>query len=151
MDTLQERINNELKAAMLSKNTVALNTLRGLKSAISSAALNTGNINALMSDLDILTVVRKQVKQRQDSVAAFRAASRDDLVSKEESEIAVLESFLPKSLSESEVDEIIQSAIAETGATSKKQMGLVIKKAVELAAGRVDNKTISTKVGAILV
>lgn len=148
--SLQTKINEELKAAMLSQNAVVLSTLRGLKSAISNAALNLGNIQAELSDLEILTVVRKQIKQREDSLAAFKAANRTDLADKESSEISILEAFLPKALTDAEIDQIIQSAITETGATSKKQMGLAIKRAVELAAGRVDNKTISSKIGALL-
>lgn len=147
---LQTKINNELKAAMLSKNLVALNTLRGLKSAISNVALNSGNINADVSETEVLNVIRKQIKQRQDSIAAFSAANRNDLLEKEKLEISVLEPFLPQPLSDEEINTIIQQAITETGATSKKQMGQVIKKALELSNGRVDNKTISVKVGSIL-
>ena len=148
--SLQESINNQMKAAMLSKNTVALNTIRGLKAAISNAALNTGNIKTELSDSDIISVVRKQIKQRTDSISAFKNANRDDLVKKEELEISFLESFLPQALSDNEVDEIIKQAISETGASSRKQMGLVMKRATELCAGRVDSRVISTKVGIIL-
>ena len=147
---LQNQINDDIKAAMLSKDSAALNVLRQLKNAISNFALSGGNINTQLSDLEVLGLIRKQIKQREDSIALFQQGGRLELASKEIAEIAILERYLPKALSDEEVDAIIQAIIAESGATTKKQMGQVMKLALEKCSGRVDNKTLSSKIGAKL-
>ena len=144
--TLNEAITEDLKAAMRDKNTVALTVLRGLKSALKYAAIEKGGAEGELDETEALAVVRKQIKQRQDSVESFKSAGRDDLVEKEEAETKILEAFLPAGLSDAEIGELADSAIAELGATSKKEMGAVMKRLQELAAGRADNRALSSAV-----
>jgi uncharacterized protein YqeY len=144
------RINEDLKAALRAKDTVKLDVLRSLKTAISNAALRTGNVNNVLPPNEVLGIIRKQISQREDSVAQFVKGNRLDLSLKEEAEIKVLKEYLPAALSPEEVTAIVKQAITETGATSKKDMGKAIKRAVELAQGSIDNKTLSTEIGKLL-
>lgn len=144
--TLEQRIADELKNAMRAKDQVALTVLRALKSALKYAEVAPGATGGAVSDAEAISVVRKQIKQRQDSIAQFEGAGRNDLADKEKAEVAVLETFLPKSLSEAELEALLTQALAETGATSKAQMGAVMKWMQEKAAGRVDGKTLSQAV-----
>lgn len=143
---LQNKINQDIKAAMLNKSSLELSVLRQLKNAFSNSALSGGNINAAIADLDGLAIIRKQIKQRQDSIAAFVSGNRQDLAENEKNEISVLEKYLPKSLDESEINAIVEMAISKVGATTQKQMGAVMKIALDLSEGRVDNKTLSQKI-----
>lgn len=93
-----------------------------------------------------MAAVRKQIKQREDSIAQFQQAGRTELAEKEKAEIAVLERFLPKPLSDSEIENLVAAALAETGATTKAQMGAVMKLVTERAAGRADGKVLSQAV-----
>lgn len=142
------QIENDLKQALLSKNEVVKNTLRQVKTALQNASLQKGNVQSVLSDLEVIGLIRKEVQKRKDSIESF--SSRPDLIDKESNEILVLEKYLPVSMSDEELDQLIVSAVVEVSATSKKQMGQVIKLVAEKAAGRVDNKTISTKVGQYL-
>ncbi len=148
---IQEQINNDILAAMRSQDGGKLTVLRSLKSALSNCALQGGNINRSLPDLEVLGIVRKQIKQREDSIEFFKKDNRVELEAKERAEIAVLDTYLPKALSDLEIDGIVADAIQSVGATTKKQMGQVMKIALETANGRVDNKTLSAKIGAKLV
>ncbi|MCB1234574.1 MAG: GatB/YqeY domain-containing protein [Verrucomicrobiae bacterium] len=150
MSDLAQQITEDLKTAMREKNTVALNTIRMLKSAIKNAAIEKGGASAELNDAETLAVVRKEVKKRQDSVEQYEKAGRDDLAATEKAEIALLEAYLPQALSEAEVARLVDDAIAETGATSKKEMGQVMKLVQERAAGRADGKALSQAVMAKL-
>jgi uncharacterized protein YqeY len=146
MGELNDAITEELKAAMRSKDSLTLAVLRGLKAAIKNAAIEKGGADAELTDTEALAVVRKQVKQRQDSVAAFASAGRADLEEKENQEIAVLEKFLPAELSEAELEQLVKEVIASTGATSRKEMGQVMGMLQQKVAGRADNRTLSQMV-----
>lgn len=146
----QHQINEDIKVAMKAKDTTLLNVLRSLKVALTNAALQTGNAGNALSDEVVITTIRKQIKQREDSIEQFLKGGRVELADKEGKEIFFLEGYLPKQLSDDEVDAIVAQAIVDTGATSKKDMGKAIKRAVELAAGGIDNKTLSTKIGSKL-
>lgn len=135
---------------MRAKDEVKLNVLRQLKNSITNAALTKGNVNTKLSNDEIVSLIRKQIKQREDSVAFYVKGNRLDLTLQEEAEIKILKEYLPTALSKDELDQIIKQAIRETGAISKKEMGKAIKRAQELAAGRIDNKTISIKIGELL-
>lgn len=137
-------IEEEIKKAMRNKEVSRLQVLRALKSEITNTSLRKGSIDADVSDLEILVIVRKQVKQRQDSIEQFKKGNRLDLVEKELMEMVILEGFLPKPLTEKEIGIIVEQAILETDATTKKDMGRVMKRATELADGRVDGKALST-------
>jgi uncharacterized protein YqeY len=146
MSNLSAQINDDLKAAMKAKDSMTLTLLRSLSSALKYAAIEKGGADTELDPADALAVVRKQVKQRQDSVTSFREGNRDDLAEKEEAEIAILEKYLPAAMSPEELTSLVEACIAEAGATSKKEMGAVMKLIQEKAAGRADNKALSQEV-----
>ncbi len=146
MSELTQRITEDMKTAMREKNTVALNTVRMLKSAIKNAAIEKGGANAELTDAEVMAVVRKEVKKRQDSIEQYEAAGRDELADQEKAEIEVLNDYLPEPLSSEEIVSIVEAAIAELGATSRKEMGQVMKIVQEKTAGRADGKTLSQAV-----
>jgi uncharacterized protein YqeY len=146
--TLNEKLSAEIKAAMIAKNADRLNTLRMLKSALGYVAME--KKVDLLDDAEFMVVAQKEVKKRKDSITQFTNGGRPELAAKEQEELLVIEEFLPKALSVEETKALITEAIAETGATSKKQMGLVIKAVQAKAAGRADGKTVSTLVGEML-
>jgi len=150
MAGVSERITEELKTAMRAKDAASLAVLRGLKAAIKNAAIEKGGADTELGEADTLVVVRKQVKQRQDSIEAFASAGRTDLEEKEKAEIAVLEKFLPQELSESELGQLVDEVIAATGATSRKEMGQVMGMLQGKVAGRADNRVLSQMVQARL-
>ncbi len=143
MSALNQQISEDLKNAMRAKDSNALMVLRALKSAIKYAAIEKGGADAELDEVEALAVIRKQIKQRQDSVEEYKKGGRDELVEKESAEIAVLENYLPATLAEEEVNAMIDASIAEIGATSRKDMGAVMKVLQEKIAGRADNKSLS--------
>lgn len=145
--SLAQQLTDDMKTAMKAKDTVALNVVRGLKSAIKYAAIEKFGADGELPEVDAIAVVRKEVKKRQDSVASYEQGGRPDLAETEKAEIAVLEKYLPAAMSAEEVEKLVNSVILELGATSKKDMGNVMKVLNERAAGRVDNRTLSTEVG----
>jgi len=146
MSTFAELIMEDLKAAMKAKDTVALSTLRALKTALTNTAIESGNKDNIVDETTALALVRKQIKQRQDSIEQFLSANRPELAESEKAEISVLEKYLPAALSDAEVDAIVDAAIHETGATSKADMGKVMGIVQAKAAGRADGKTLSQAV-----
>jgi uncharacterized protein len=144
--TLQEKIDSDLKEAMRAKEAERLSVLRMVKSAIMNAAIEKHGAGGKLADSDAIVVLRKQVKQRQDSVAGFEKGGRLELAEKERREIGILAEYLPQLLTAEEVASIVQAAIAETGASSKTQMGKVMKIVNEKAAGRADGRTLSAAV-----
>ena len=146
MSDLSQQITEEIKSAMREKNAVALNTLRMLKSAIKNAAIEKGGADAELNDAEVVAVIRKQVKSRQDSITQYEEAGREELAAKEREEIVILEAYLPQPLGESEIAGLVEAAIAEVGATSRKEMGQVMKLVQERAAGRADGKVLSQAV-----
>jgi uncharacterized protein len=142
------RIDADIKAAMIAKEPLRLNTLRMLKSALKYYQIEKklGEI----SEADLVTVAQKQIKQRQDAIDSFKTANRPDLIEKEEAELKVLQTYLPQALSPEELEALVKSVIAETGATGKAQMGVVMKQSITKAAGRADGKAISALVGRLL-
>lgn len=137
---------SDLKDAMKARDTVALTTLRALKTALTNAAIESGNKNNVVSDADALALVRKQIKQRNDSIEQFESAGRAELADNEKAEIVVLEKYLPAALSAEEVSAIVADAIGETGASSRADMGKVMKIVQEKVAGRADGKALSQEV-----
>lgn len=146
--TLQERIQQELKAAMLAKDVDRLSTIRLLKSAIGYAQIE--RKTDTLSDAEVVVLIQKEVKKRRDASEQYRNGGRPELAEKETKEISVLEQFLPVPLSSEELDQLVRVTIQETGATSKKEMGAVIKAVQAKAAGRADGKAISALVGKLL-
>jgi len=146
--TLLDRLAQELKAAMIAKDAERLSTLRLLKSAVGYAQIERRTEN--LTDAEVVALIQKEVKKRRDAAEQYEKGGRPELASKEKQEIAVLESFLPKPLARDELEQLIRAAIQETGATSKKQMGQVIKAVQARAAGRAAGKIISELVGKLL-
>ena len=142
--TLQERIDSDLKDAMRAKDASRLNVLRMLKSALKYAAIEKSD--AGLDDAAASQVIRKQVKQRQDSIESFEKGGRPELAAKEKEELEMLNAYLPKGMNADELTAVVRETIAEVGATSKAQMGAVMKALQEKVAGRADGKTLSVEV-----
>ncbi len=147
--TLEETINNDLKAAMLAKDEVRLRGVRAIKSAIIIAKTEKG-ANGVISPEKEVQMLQKLVKQRRDSITEFEKANRTDLIQKEQEEVAVIEKYLPAMMSEDEVREVVKQAIASTGATTQKEMGKVIGVVSKQLAGKADNKMIADTVKSLL-
>ncbi len=143
-----EKINAEIKASMLARNADRTGALRLLKSAV--GYLQIEKKVDVLPDADVLAVVQKEAKKRRDSIEEFDRGGRAELAAKERAELKVLEEFLPKQLSPEETEELVKAAITEVGATSKKDMGAVMKAAQAKAAGRADGKVMSALVGKLL-
>ena len=148
--TFQAQIDQDLKEAMKAKAVERLAVIRMLKAALKNASIEKGGINFELDDTSAIAIVRKELKKRQDSVESFEKGNRPDLAAKEKSEAAILATYLPQPLTSEEVIALVAAAIQETGATSKAQMGAVMKLATEHAAGRADGRALSAAVGAQL-
>lgn len=144
--SLLQQIDIDLKNAMRAKDATTLSVLRLLKSAIKYAALEKPEGGAELSEADAIQAVRKELKKREDAIVGYQKASRQDLVDKEKVERDILTKYLPKSLGPEEIAHLVRKAIAETGATSKAQMGAVMKIVSAKAQGRADGRTLSTEV-----
>ena len=144
--SLQERIDSELKEAMRAKDAPRLGVLRMLKSALKYSALEKQGAAGELDDAETMQVIRKQVKQRQDSIASFEKGGRPELAAKEKEELAILNAYLPQTMDATELANAVREAIAETGATSRAQMGAVMKVLQAKLAGRADGKTLSQEV-----
>ena len=148
--SFQERIDNDIKEAMKARQAGRLNVLRMLKTALKNLSIEKEGLNFVLSDIDALAVVRKELKKRQDSIESFTKGNRPELAEKEQGEAEILSTYLPQALSADELQELVAAAVAEAGATSKAQMGAVMKIAVERSAGRADGKALSAAVSAAL-
>ena len=146
MSTFSSRLTEDMKTAMKARDSVTLNVVRNLKSALKYAAIEKLGAEGELDEVDSLAVVRKEIKKRQDSVESYEKAARPELADVEKAEIAILEKYLPAAMSQDELVTLVEAAIAETGATSKKDMGGVMKLLQERAAGRADNKSLSQEV-----
>jgi uncharacterized protein len=148
--SLLARLDSDIKDAMRAKAMDRLGVLRMLKSSIKAYAIEKGLADEAVDEPTSLSIVRMEMKKRQDSVEAFEKGGRTDLADKEKAEAAILAAYLPQPLSADEVEALVKAAIAEVGATSKAQMGAVMKVATEKAAGRADGRALSTVVGKLL-
>lgn len=144
--TLNERIEKEYIEAYKAKQQLKLDVLRLLKTAIKNLLVEHKNSNGTLTDAEIMEVLLRQAKQRQDSIEQFRAAQRDDLADKEAAELCILQEYLPTPLSPEELTAAIDAAIATTGATKAQDMGKVMAAIMEQYKGRVDGKLLSTTV-----
>ncbi|MDH3210879.1 MAG: GatB/YqeY domain-containing protein [Myxococcales bacterium] len=137
---LRDRLEADMKEALRSRDTLRLETIRGVRGAVRNKEIEIGE---LLGDEGILRVIRGLVKQRIDSIEQFRNAGRDDLVEKEGAERAVLEAYLPAAPDEAEIERVVRATIAEVGATSPKEMGRVMKPALERLGPAADGKLVS--------
>jgi uncharacterized protein YqeY len=140
--SLQDQVMQELKTAMKAKDTVALESLRAIKSALLLAKTDKGGGKEL-TEADEITLVQKLVKQRRDSAAIYQEQGREDLAGPELQQIAVLERFLPEQLSEDDILKIVKGVISDMGASSMKDMGRVMGAVTQKLAGQADGKTIA--------
>jgi uncharacterized protein YqeY len=145
---LTDQIVADLKAAMLAKDAARTGTLRMLKSAIEYHKIE--KKQEKLTDADVAVVIKKQIKQRQDSIEGFEKGRRADLADREKAELAILKSYLPEDLSPEQLAEIVTAAITETGATTKADMGKVMKVVQAKTAGQADNRLVSQLVSARL-
>ena len=146
--TLSERINIDLKEAMKSKDSFRLSVIRMVKGAMQLAKPNP---REELTDDDVITVISKQIKMRNDSIKEFEAAGRSDLVEQNKKEIEILNTYMPKQLSEEELTEIIDKVFEEVKPTSQKDMGLIMKNISPLVKGKADmslvNKLVKERLG----
>jgi len=146
---LLDQLQKDLVAAMKAKDEARLSTIRMVKTALQKAAVN--DPSKPLTEADEQQILKSLVKQRMDSADMFRKGGREEMAVKEEAEKLIIESYLPASASEEEIGTAVEAALAETGATSAKQMGLVIKAAQAKLAGKtVDGRSLSEKVKARL-
>ncbi|MCP4849877.1 MAG: GatB/YqeY domain-containing protein [Verrucomicrobiaceae bacterium] len=144
--SLADQIMSDLKEAMRAKDSTSLTVLRSLKTALTNLTIEKHGAGGELDNNTEIGVVRTAIKQRNDSIEQFEKAGRQDLADNEKAEIDILNKYLPATLSEEETAQLIDEAITESGATSRKEMGQVMKILQEKAAGRVDNKTLSAGV-----
>ncbi len=140
--SLQERINEDLKVYMKSKDTFKLGVVRMVKGAVQLEKINLKREE--LSDDEIIKLISKQIKMRKDSIAEFTKAGRDDLVQQNEKEIDVLKEYMPEEMSEEEVINIINEAIRSTGASNIKEMGKVMREVTPKVSGRFDMGRVSS-------
>lgn len=138
---LTQKIDEELKAAMKARDELKLSTLRLLKTAVSNTAIQKGT--ASLEDNEVLEVISKLLKQREESITAFTKGGRMELADKERKEAEILKGYLPPALSDEELKTIVQTAIQETGASGPQSMGAVMKKVMPQITGRADGAKIS--------
>jgi len=142
--SLKNKIIADMTAAMKAKNTARTSTLRMVKAAIMHREKEGAGE---LSDDDVLKLLRSQLKQRRDSVEHYQKANRADLAEKETAEIAIIESYLPQAASAEEIEEAVKAAVAETGASSMKDMGAVMKAVMAKLAGKnADGRMVSETV-----
>lgn len=145
--SLKDRINDDMKAAMRARETGRLSTIRLLLAAIKQREVDE---RITLDDAAVTGVIDKMIKQRKDSIGQFEAAGRTDLVEQERAELAVLTAYMPAQLSEAEIAEQVQAAVAETGAAGPQDMGKVMAVLKGKLAGRADMTAVSGLVKAAL-
>ena len=138
---LEEKITNDYKQAMKDKDALKVSTLSFLRSQLKYVLIE--NKSNQLSDAGVITVIKKQVKQRQDWIAQFEKGGRMDLVGKEKNELEILRSYLPQEMSNDDLKKLIDAAILESGVKSMKDMGALMKVLLPRIAGRADSKQVS--------
>ncbi len=147
MSTLRDQVSNDMKTAMKAKETAKRDALRLLLAAFKQIEVDE---RKELSDEDVSKIIQKQVKQRQDSAAQFKEAGRDDLLEKEESEIAFFMVYMPAQLNDAELESEVKSIIEKVGATTMKDMGKVMGMASKTLTGKADGKRINKCVKQLL-
>jgi uncharacterized protein YqeY len=141
---LQDQISKDYVTAMKAKDSLKSSTINFLRAQLKNVIIEK-KVEAL-EDVDVIAIIKKQVKQRQDSIEQYGQGGRQDLVDKETQELEILKSYLPEELSEEVVAAAVKEAIAETGAHSMKDMGVVMKATMAKTGGQADNKLVSEMV-----
>ena len=138
--SLKEKINEDMKSAMRSKDVALLGTIRLIQAAIKQKEVDE---RILVDDNSVISIIEKMLKQRNDSIEAFKKANRTDLVDKEEFEVSVLKNYMPEQMNVEEVEKIIQEVIKKIGASSMKEMGPVMAQAKEILSGKANMAEVS--------
>lgn len=146
--SLQQRVTDELKSSMMARQAVRTATLRMLKAALGYAQIEKKTEE--LSDAEVMAVIQREAKKRRDAIEEFEKGGRAEMAANEKAELEVLSGFLPKALSPEELETLVRAVIAEVGATSKKDMGAVMKGAQAKVDGRADGKTVSALVSRLL-
>lgn len=150
MAQLENQIQSDIKAAMIAKDAVALTSIRAIKAAILLAKTSEGGAKESLEDEEVIKIIGKLVKQRKESAAIYSQQNREDLAQNELAEAKVMEKYLPKSLSEEEVEVAVKEIIAQIGASSMADMGKVMGIATKKLAGAADGRVISNIVKRLL-
>jgi uncharacterized protein len=145
--SLKDRITDDMKAAMRARETARLSTIRMLLAAVKQREVDE---RKSLADADVVAVIDKMIKQRRDSIAQFEAGHRQDLADAEKAELDILAAYMPKPLSEAEIDALIAETIARTGASGPAGMGKVMAELKPALAGKADLSAVSAKVKARL-
>ncbi len=143
--SLEQKINDDIKAAMLAKDKRKLEALRAVKSAILLAKTDKGSTGQIAEDAE-MKILQKLVKQRRDSADLYKEQGRADLAEEEQYQLGIIETYLPEQMSEAEIETEVEKIIVETGASSMKDMGRVMGMASKKLAGKADNKMIADMV-----
>ncbi|MFL3022922.1 MAG: GatB/YqeY domain-containing protein [Methylophilaceae bacterium] len=138
--SLKEKINEDMKSAMRSKDVALLGAIRLIQAAIKQKEVDE---RILVDDSSVISIIEKMLKQRNDSIEAFKKANRIDLVDKEEFEVSVLKNYMPEQMNAEEVEKIIQEVIKKIGASSMKEMGPVMAQAKEILSGKANMAEVS--------
>ncbi|MBO1003483.1 GatB/YqeY domain-containing protein [Pseudogracilibacillus auburnensis] len=146
--SLSQRLNENMKQAMRDKDKERLNVIRMVKASLQNEAIKLGVSD--LSEEDELTILSRELKQRNDSLNEFKAAGRDDLVMKIETEIKILQDYMPEQLSEEELEQIVKDTILEVNATSKKEFGKVMGKVMPKVKGKADGSSVQKLVQKLL-
>lgn len=146
---LFDQVSEDIKKAMLAQDKVAMDTLRGIKKEFLEAKTAKGN-NGELADEQAVKILQKMVKQRKESAEMYRSANRPELAENEMAQVAIIEKYLPAQMSEEELVNILKDIIAQTGASSMKEMGKVMGIASKQLAGKADGRIISEKVKQLL-
>jgi uncharacterized protein YqeY len=139
----KQQLQDELKQAMLAKDSVKTSVLRMVISAIGYAEINKGGAGYEATEEDVMAVIQKEVKQHRDSIEQFKNANRPELVEKEEAELKILEIYIPEQMGEDEVKKLVVDAIAKSGATSPADMGKVMGVLMSQVKGKADGGLVS--------
>ncbi|MBX3732390.1 MAG: GatB/YqeY domain-containing protein [Verrucomicrobiae bacterium] len=146
--SLQETLTAGLKAAMIARNADRTATLRLIKSALGYVQIE--RKTDTLADADVLAVLQREAKKRRDASEEYVRGGRPELAAREQAELVIIEEFLPKALSEAELETLVRTVLAETGATSRKEMGVAMKAAQARAGGRADGRALSAVVTRLL-
>lgn len=146
--TLTQKIDDDIKSAMKAREELKVSALRLLKAAISNAAIQKGK--PVLDDAEVMDVIAKLIKQREESVAAFTKGNRPEMADKENQEATILKAYLPPAMADEELQSLVQAAIRETGVSGPQGMGAVMKAVQPKVAGRADGKRLSEMVRKLL-
>lgn len=146
--SLQQRVTDELKSSMMAREAVRTATLRMLKAALGYAQIE--KKTDTLSDAEVMAVIQREAKKRRDAIEEFEKGGRAEMAANERAELEVLSGFLPKALTPEELEALVRGVIAEVGAASKKDMGVVMKAAQAKVDGRADGRSVSALVSRLL-